>query len=106
MLENEVPPPTSPSGMSRSGPVREPAPAAVAHHGWAVQLGSFASRANAETFAHRLKAQDISASVSSNGKGKALLYRVRIGPLADRGSAERLRLKLMKEGHPATLVSP
>jgi DedD protein len=107
MLENEVSPPRSAAAnMSRSGAGREPAPAAVSHHGWAVQLGSFASRANAETLVHRLKAQDSSAYVSSSGKGAALRYRVRIGPLADRGSAERVQLKLMKEGHPASLVPP
>jgi DedD protein len=106
MLENEEPPPTSSAGVSKSGAARAPAPAAVLQHGWAVQLGSFASRANAEAFVHRLKAQDSSAYVSLSGKGAALRYRVRIGPLADRGSAERVRLKLVKEGHPATLVAP
>jgi DedD protein len=92
--------------MPRSGAAREPAPATVSHHGWAVQLGSFASRANAETLVHRLKAQDSSVYVSSSGKGAALRYRVRIGPLADRGSAERVQLKLKKEGLQASLVPP
>jgi DedD protein len=106
MLENEVSPPKSTAVVPRSGAAREPAPATVSHHGWAVQLGSFASRANAETLVHRLKAQDSSVYVSSSGKGAALRYRVRIGPLADRGSAERVQLKLKKEGLQASLVPP
>lgn len=106
MLENEVSAPKNGAVMPRSGAAHEPAPAAVSHHGWAVQLGSFASRANAETLVHRLKAEDSSVYVSSSGKGAALRYRVRIGPLADRASAERLQLKLMKEGRPASLIPP
>jgi DedD protein len=107
MLENEVSPPKSAAAvMPRSSAAREPVPATVSHHGWAVQLGSFASRANAETLVHRLKAQDSSVYVSSSGKGAAMRYRVRIGPLADRGSAERVQLKLKKEGLQASLVPP
>lgn len=93
-LENEGSPP-------RSAPA-----AAVPRRGWVVQLGSFASRVNAETLVHRLKAHDSSAYVSSGGKGPALRYRVRIGPLADRAAAERVRLKLVKEGYAASLVFP
>jgi DedD protein len=105
-LEKELSSPKSATVPPSSSASREPAPAAVPHHGWAVQLGSFASRANAETLVHRLKAHASSAYVSSSGKGAALRYRVRIGPLADRGAAERARLKLIKEGYSASLVQP
>jgi DedD protein len=99
-LENEVSPPRSAAPTPRPSTAREPV-----RHGWAVQLGSFASRTNAETLVHRLKAHD-SVYVSSSGNGAALRYRVRVGPLADRGAAERVRLKLMKEGYSASLVPP
>ena len=71
-----------------------------------MQLGSFASRANAERLVRRLKPHDASLYVSSSGKGASLRYRVRIGPLADRDAAERMVAKLKKEGQPASLVSP
>jgi DedD protein len=92
--------------MSKSGTARGTAPVEVPHHGWAVQLGSFASRANAEKLVGRLKAHEASAYVSSSGQGASLRYRVRIGPLADRAAAERVLAKLKKEGHSASLVPP
>ena len=105
-LENEGSSPMSPAPTPGSGVSREPAPPPVSRHGWAVQIGSFASRANAETLMHRLKAHEQSAYVSSIGQGTALRYRVRVGPLADRAAAERVQSKLMKQGHSATLVPP
>jgi DedD protein len=80
------------------------APAGASNHHWAVQLGSFASRANAEKLVRQRKPHDASLYVSSSGKGAALRYRVRIGPLADRDAAERVVAKLKKEGQSASLV--
>jgi DedD protein len=105
-LENEVPSPKSATIVSKSGAPRETMPAAGSRHGWSVQIGSFASHANAEKLVHQLKAHDPSAYVSSSGKGASLRYRVRIGPLADRGAAERTQSKLKKAGLSASLVPP
>jgi DedD protein len=77
-----------------------------ARHGWAVQLGSFASRSNADKLVHQLKAHSSSVYVIAGGAGPSLRYRVRMGPLADRGAAERAVVKLKAEGHPATIVTP
>ena len=82
------------------------APAGASNHHWAVQLGSFASRANAEKLVRQRKPLDASLYVSSSGKGASLRYRVRIGPLADRDAAERVMAKLKKEGQSASLVAP
>ena len=77
-----------------------------ARHGWAVQLGSFASRVNADKLAHQLKARGSTVYVISSGSGPSLRYRVRMGPLADRAAAERAVVKLKAAGHPATIVTP
>jgi DedD protein len=82
------------------------APAGASNHHWAVQLGSFASRANAQKLVRQLKPHDAAIFVSPSGKGAAVRYRVRIGPLADRDAAERMVAKLKKEGHAASLVAP
>lgn len=105
----ETPPSAPKSALSGSRPdapsdssARQPA-----HRGWAVQLGSFASRANAEKLVHQLQARGGSSLyVSASGSGSSLRYRVRVGPLADRGAAERAAGKLRAAGHPATLVAP
>jgi cell division septation protein DedD len=69
-----------------------------------VQLGSFASRANAERLVHDLKAKGYAAfSTESDSRGRQL-YRVRVGPAADRASAETLAAKLRAAGHSGTLT--
>jgi len=84
-----------------AGPSREAAGGA-----WAVQLGSFAGKANADKLVHALKGEGYRVYVSSSGAGDATRYRVRVGPLADRDAAERSIAKLKAHGHAATVVSP
>jgi DedD protein len=104
-LESEPSTPKSAARASKAGNASAAAPGASNHH-WAVQLGSFASRANAERLVRQRKPHDASLYVSSSGKGASLRYRVRIGPLADRDAAERMVAKLKKEGRSASLVPP
>jgi DedD protein len=105
-LESQPSIPRSAAQVSRPGNASATAPAGAANHHWAVQLGSFASRANAERLVRQLKPHDASLYVSSSGKGGSLRYRVRIGPLADRDAAERVVAKLKKEGQSASVVAP
>jgi DedD protein len=96
-LETTAPPPTSAATT--------PKPAA-AGHSWAVQLGSFASHANADKLVRKLKAQGFSVYVLSGGSGASLRYRVRVGPMADRGAAAQAAARLKSLGHVGSLVSP
>lgn len=104
--DNEPAAPQPPAVSEKASAPREAPAADTAHHAWAVQLGSFANKSNAETLARRLRADKLPAFVSSSGAGASARYRVRVGPLADRGAAERTMSKLKKEGHAATLVAP
>jgi DedD protein len=94
-LETGAPAPISPSAKP-----------AMAGKAWAVQLGSFASRANADKLVRQLKAQGFSVYVVSGGSGPSLRYRVRIGPMADRGTATQAVAKLKSAGQVASLVPP
>jgi DedD protein len=105
-LESEASTPRSAPPGSKPDKASAVAPAGTSNHHWAVQLGSFASRANAERLVSQRKPHDASLFVSSSGKGASLRYRVRIGPLADRDAAERVVAKLKKEGHAASVVPP
>jgi cell division septation protein DedD len=78
----------------------------MAGHAWSVQLGSFASHDNADKLLRQLKAQGFSAFVSPGGSGASLRYRVRIGPMADRGAALQEMAKLKMSGHVASIVAP
>jgi DedD protein len=95
-------PPSSPK--SPPGPLESARP--QGHRAWAVQLGSFASKANADKLVHQLKASGSSVYVLSSGAGPSLRFRVRVGPLSDRDSAERAMLKLKSAGHAGTIVPP
>jgi DedD protein len=97
-LESEAPAPTTPAAAVAARP--------GAAHGWAVQLGSFASRANADKLARQVKGQGFSVFVLPGGSGAAQRYRVRIGPLADRAAAAQTEAKLKASGHVGTVVAP
>jgi DedD protein len=96
-------PKSVPIGPRSAAPTEAPA---ASRHAWAVQLGSFASKANADRLAHRLQGSGGSFYVVAGGSGSALRYRVRMGPLTDRGAAERALAKLKAQGHSATIVTP
>jgi DedD protein len=103
-LETPASPPKSSATTTRPAGAAEAS--AAPRRAWAVQLGSFASKANAERLVHRLQASGGSFYVAPGGSGSALRYRVRMGPLADRGAAERALAKLKAQGHSATIVTP
>jgi DedD protein len=75
-------------------------------HGWAVQLGSFASRANADKLVRQVRAQGFGVYVLPGGSGAAARYRVRVGPMADRNAATQTAAKLKSSGHIGSLVAP
>jgi cell division protein FtsN len=103
-LESASSSPKSPAGDAHNGASSDGASSAPLRRGWAVQLGSFASKVNAEKLLHQLPGNGF--YLSPSGSGPSLRYRVRLGPLADRGAAERAVSKLKAMGHPATIVTP
>jgi DedD protein len=72
--------------------------------GWVVQLGSFASRANAEHLVGDLKGRGFSAFVSEASGGGRKWYRVRVGPEHERAAALVLAGRLHAGGHPGSVV--
>lgn len=71
---------------------------------WAVQLGSFSDKANAERLAASLRKEGYAAFLSRLQSESALLHRVRVGPQKDRDSAESIARQLMKGGHKGQVV--
>jgi DedD protein len=107
VLESAGPSPRSASGTAAAESRQPRSDTSRPHHAWAVQLGSFASKANADKLMHQLQARGgPSVYLVSSGSGPSLRYRVRMGPLADRGAAERAVVKLKAAGHAATIVTP
>ena len=96
-LETAPPAPTTPATAAK--PV-------TSSGAWAVQLGSFASRANADKLLRQLKSQGFAVYVAPGGSGASVRYRVRVGPLADRAAAAQAVAKLKSLGHTASFVPP
>jgi DedD protein len=82
--------PSVATAESRPPPARPLAPAADAptSGAWAVQLGSFSKQVTAERLVKELRAQGHNAFVMPVQSDASTLFRVRIGPMTDKASAE------------------
>lgn len=103
-----VEPPTATATAAPARPAANPLAsggAAPTSGRWAVQIGSFSKEATAERVAKQLRDQGRSAFVMPVKSGGATLYRVRIGPLQDRASAEAA-LRDVKSSAPGAAIVP
>lgn len=71
---------------------------------WSVQLGSFASHANAERLAQQLSRAGVLVAVSRGKVAGRTLYRVRALPAGDRAAMEALAGRLAAAGHAGTVL--
>lgn len=85
-------------------PSTKPPPTVSATGMWAVQLGSFSNKENAEKLAADLRKQGYAAFLSQLTTDGGQLHRVRIGPQKDRQSAEAMASRLAKVGHEGQVV--
>jgi DedD protein len=70
-----------------------------------VQLGSFSARGNADALADRMREQGFEAFVQRVRVANGTMYRVRIGPVADRDDAESLAVRIREHSRePAVVV--
>ena len=95
-----------PEPESTSIPSTGEAPAAATSSTgmWAVQLGSFSNKDNAEKHVADLRKQQYLAFLSQVQTGQRTLHRVRIGPQKDRAGAEAMAARLEKAGYPGQVV--
>lgn len=84
-------------GVVRTVPDVKPGSSPSAVPAWVVQVGSFSSDENALALRDRLRARKIPAFVEKVESGGAPVYRVRVGPEADRARADGLRQRLLDE---------
>ena len=80
-------------------------PAAGARGAWAVQVGAFGSTGAAAKVVNELGSAGFRAYVSPVQRGGKTLYRVRVGPEAERSRADALAASLKGRGLPATVVA-
>jgi DedD protein len=71
---------------------------------FAVQLGTFGKRENADRLARDMSAKGFAAFVVPTTTNGHELYRVRVGPTRDRESAEALAVQLKRIGQSGSVV--
>jgi len=99
------PPPANPVAHVDS-PKPASTTAAPSRGGFAVQLGSFVSKENAERLVREMTAKGFNAFLAPPiTTGGRELYRVRVGPTRDRAAAEALATQLRRMGHEGSVVS-
>ncbi|MEL6447036.1 MAG: SPOR domain-containing protein [Pseudomonadota bacterium] len=83
-----------------------PAPAAGDGQLWAVQVGSFSNRENAQRLATELRGRGLLAFLSQVESGGRTLHRVRVGPQASRAEATAVAAELTASGQGTAAVVP
>lgn len=94
--EEKLPEQTAAKEPAPSGSPTEPQASATGM--WAVQLGSFGNKANADRLAAELREKGHAAFLSRVSTSSGQRHRVRIGPQKDRQSADAVAAKLKAEG--------
>ena len=92
-------PPPQPKPKPKVEPKVQAEPAPAQRPGWAVQLGSFSSRDNAQQLANKVGDSGFPVFLSSVDRSGKKLYRVRVGPLQSRPQAEELAGRLSQAGY-------
>ena len=103
-VAEKKPEPTPKVAARKPPPVAKTPPAASTTGMWAVQLGSFSNKENAEKLAADLRKQGYAAFLSQLATDSGQLHRVRIGPQKNRESAEAMASRLSKVGHKGQVV--
>lgn len=88
-----APPPASKPVATAPKPAEVPKPAASGT-GFAVQLGAFSNAADANALRDRARGAGFSAFVEQVRTDKGTLSRVRVGPVANRADADRLKTQV------------
>jgi rare lipoprotein A len=102
-----LPPVTAPAGAPAAATAAvEPAPGPDAATGFAVQLGAFGNYANARNFLEHVQNQLASAQVEAKVRQVNGLFKVFVGPYADRDEARRVAQRLEGAFGFATTVAP
>ena len=89
---------------AKGGMATTPAPAAAEPFTYFVQVGAYRSNADADAQKAKLALMGLDAKVSERDQGGRTVYRVRLGPYADKAAAEKVRSRLEGSGIENTLV--
>jgi DedD protein len=95
--EGQKPAKSKPKPTARPAADLPPPASPIPDRGWSVQVGSFASRQNADGLQKKLKEKGYPAFVYRNASENPPLYRVRVGPYTQQAEAETASQRLREE---------
>ena len=72
---------------------------------WSVQVGAFGSSGSAQKLETELDGAGFPAYVATTKQGGKVLHRVRVGPVTERGEADRLAARLKSRRLPVSVVA-
>ena len=96
-LSTPVTPNTAPSGNTSGNASADP-------FDYVVQVGAYRNSSEADAQKAKLALMGLDAKVSERDQSGRTVYRVRLGPFADKAAAERVRTRLESSGIENTLV--
>jgi DedD protein len=99
-----TPPSVAHAEPARVEPPHQNAPNRNESGSFAVQLGTFGKRENADRLARDMTAKGFAASVVPTTTNGHDLFRVRVGPARDRAAAEALAAELKRVGQLGSIV--
>jgi cell division septation protein DedD len=112
-VEQTKPAPAKPEPAKPVAAAPVPAPSkpaspqpAAANTGFAVQLGAFGNVADANALRDKIRAGGFSAFVDQVRTDKGTLNRVRVGPVADRADADKLKVQVKAKFNIDGMVRP
>ncbi|MGM0553621.1 MAG: SPOR domain-containing protein [Pseudomonadota bacterium] len=85
------------SGAQAPVPLRERSASEPLEAGWTVQVGSFRDQGNARELEQRLREAELPAFVDTSTTDDRRIYRVKVGPLAQRDQAQALGERLQND---------
>jgi len=101
---SQIAPTTKSTKLAAAEPPSTPSRQSVPSSGWAVQLGSFGDKQNAERLAAAVSQNGFPAYLMSLEQPGKTLYRVRVGPRDSRVQASELAERLAKAGYKGQVV--
>lgn len=88
---------TEKTAAGETGPAQPAASGTGPARGWVVQVGLFANSANAARLGDRLRAQGHAVMLENIKHNGGVRVRLRVGPFADKGEAQRTSERIRKE---------
>lgn len=88
-------PATPPPAATKPAPAAAPPSTKSDDAGWFLQLGAFSTKGAADTLIRELKGKGYTASAANS----VTLFKVRMGPYADRADADKMASRLTKDGY-------